>query len=125
MPFGQLLIQQSTTGFPSVRNLPFGIYFQPSELTASKAAAQKQPTREVAFRGREPLLKDALMDEQSIELTTDVIETIRSASKKLGDFAGRQFQSEVAIKYCGGNARRVEGRGAVRVLPRFSDHRIG
>ena len=36
------------------------------------------------------------MDEPSIGLAKDVIETIRSASKKLGGFARRQFQAEVA-----------------------------
>lgn len=50
------------------------------------------------------------MDEQSVELTVDVIETIRSASQKLSGFARRQFQAEVAQKYCGGNARITESR---------------
>lgn len=41
-------------------------------------------------------------------LTDDFITTIRSASKKLTGFRRRQFQAEMATKYCQGSARRAE-----------------
>lgn len=52
------------------------------------------------------------------ELTESVKETIRSAASKLTGFRRRQFQAEMAIKYCLGNPRRAEhvfgwGRDAV------------
>ena len=52
------------------------------------------------------------------ELTESVRVTIQSAARKLTGFQRRQFQAEVAIKYCGGNPRRAErvfgwGREAV------------
>ena len=52
------------------------------------------------------------------ELTESVRETIQSAARKLTGFRRRQFQAEMAIKYCGSNARRAElvfgwGREAV------------
>ena len=52
------------------------------------------------------------------ELTEAVKETIRSAGQKLTGFVGRQFQAEVALKYCQGSARQAErmfgwGRDAV------------
>jgi len=52
------------------------------------------------------------------ELTESVRETIRSAARKLTGFRRRQFQAEMAIKYCQGNPRRAEqvfgwGRDAV------------
>ena len=52
------------------------------------------------------------------ELTESVKETIRSAARKLTGFRRRQFQAEMAIKYCQGHARRAEevfgwGRDAV------------
>ncbi len=52
------------------------------------------------------------------ELTKSMKETIRSAAKKLTGFQRRQFQAEMAIKYCLGNPRRAEhvfgwGRDAV------------
>ena len=52
------------------------------------------------------------------ELTESVRETIQSAACKLTGFQRRQFQAEMAIKYCGSNARRAElvfgwGREAV------------
>lgn len=53
-----------------------------------------------------------------VELTQSVKETIRSAARKLTGFQRRQFQAEMAIKYCLGNPRRAEhvfgwGRDAV------------
>ena len=52
------------------------------------------------------------------ELTESVRETILSAARKLTGFQRRQFQAEMAIKYCGSNPRRAElvfgwGREAV------------
>jgi hypothetical protein len=52
------------------------------------------------------------------ELTESVLATIRSAAGKLRGFRRRQFQAEMALKYCGGNPRRAEqefgwGREAV------------
>jgi hypothetical protein len=52
------------------------------------------------------------------ELTEAVKATIRSAARKLTGFARRQFQAEVAAKYCESNPRRTEavfgwGREAV------------
>ena len=60
-------------------------------------------------------LKDGAMLE---ELTESVKETIKSAARKLTGFRRRQFQAEMAIKYCEGHARRAEevfgwGRDAV------------
>ena len=51
-------------------------------------------------------------------LTESVKETIQSAARKLTGFQRRQFQAEMAIKYCRGNPRRAErvfgwGRDAV------------
>ena len=42
------------------------------------------------------------------ELTESVLATIKSAARKLTGFRRRQFQAEMAIKYCDGNPRRVE-----------------
>jgi len=42
------------------------------------------------------------------ELTESVRETIRSAARKLTGFARRQFQAEIAVKYCDSNPRRAE-----------------
>jgi hypothetical protein len=52
------------------------------------------------------------------ELTDAVRETIQSAARKLTGFLRRQFQAEVAGKYCQGSARQAEqlfgwGRDAV------------
>jgi hypothetical protein len=52
------------------------------------------------------------------ELTESVVETIRLAARKLTGFARRQFQAEMAVKYCEGHPRRAEdvfgwGREAV------------
>ena len=41
-------------------------------------------------------------------LPDDLIATVRSASKKLTGFQRRQFQAELAMKYCDGSARRAE-----------------
>jgi hypothetical protein len=52
------------------------------------------------------------------ELTESVRDTIQSAARKLTGFQRRQFQAEIAIKYCRSNPRRAErifgwGRDAV------------
>jgi hypothetical protein len=52
------------------------------------------------------------------ELTKDVVETIKSAARKLTGWKRRQFQAETALKYCQGNPRKAErvfgwGRDAV------------
>ena len=60
-----------------------------------------------------------LRDETMLtELTESVRDTIRSAAQKLTGFRRRQFQAEMAIKYCRGNPRHAErvfgwGRDAV------------
>ncbi len=53
------------------------------------------------------------------ELTESVRDTIRSAARKLTGFRRREFQAEMAIKYCRGNPRCAErvfgwGRDAVK-----------
>lgn len=52
-------------------------------------------------------------------LTDDVVGTIKSAARKLTGFERRQFQAEVALRYCDGSPRKAEakfgwGREAVR-----------
>jgi transposase len=52
------------------------------------------------------------------ELTESVVETIRLAARKLTGFTRRQFQAEMAVKYCKSSPRRAEevfgwGREAV------------
>ena len=44
----------------------------------------------------------------SVLLTDDLIASLRSAAKKLTGFRRRQFQAEMAAKYCQGSARRAE-----------------
>jgi Rhodopirellula transposase DDE domain len=56
----------------------------------------------------------------SAELTEPVIETIKSAARKLTGYRRRQFQAEVAEQYCEGVPRRAEtvfgwGREAVQL----------
>lgn len=53
-----------------------------------------------------------------IELSEQVLETIKSAARKLTGRERRQFQAETALEYCGGRARQAErafgwGRDAV------------
>jgi hypothetical protein len=42
------------------------------------------------------------------ELSQSVKETIQSAARKLTGFRRREFQAEMAVKYCQGNPRRAE-----------------
>ncbi len=56
----------------------------------------------------------------SVELTEPMIETIQSAARKLTGFRRRQFQAEVAERYCDSVPRRAEtvfgwGRAAVQL----------
>lgn len=53
-----------------------------------------------------------------VELTEDVLETVKSAARKLTGWKRRQLQAEMALKYCQGSARQAErvfgwGRDAV------------
>ena len=41
-------------------------------------------------------------------LADDVVASLRLAAKKLTGFQRRQFQAEMAMKYCAGSARRAE-----------------
>ena len=68
------------------------------------------------------------MDEVAGVLTEDVVGTIRSAAEKLTGFRRRQFQAEVAERYCGGSARRAErvlGWGRVAVETGLGERRSG
>ena len=61
------------------------------------------------------LTEEAVME----PLTEATVETIRSAAKLLTGHRRRRFQAEVALRYCGGSARKAEttfgwGRDAVR-----------
>lgn len=61
-------------------------------------------------------------------LTESVVETIRLAARKLTGFARRQFQAEMAIKYCDANPRRAEevfGWGREAVNTGLSELRTG
>ncbi len=42
------------------------------------------------------------------ELTASVRETIKSGARKLTGYQRRQFQAEVALRYCQGSARQAE-----------------
>src|SRR5512137_1686825 len=73
---------------------------------------------EGTFSGWETWIS-CLRDETMLtELTESVRDVIRSAARRLTGFRRRQFQAEMAIKYCRGNPRRAErvfgwGRDAV------------
>ena len=67
-------------------------------------------------------------------LTASMVDSIRSAAKKMTGFRRRQFQAEMSVKYCDGSARHAEtvfgwGREAVKkglhelhTGERFRDH---
>jgi hypothetical protein len=62
------------------------------------------------------------------ELTASVKATIQSAARKLTGFLRRQFQAEMALKYCEGQARRAErvfGWGRVAVDTGLNELRTG
>jgi len=44
----------------------------------------------------------------SNEVTEDLVQSIRSAARRLTGFRRRAFQAEMTLKYCGGSARRAE-----------------
>lgn len=61
-------------------------------------------------------------------LTDDIIGTIRSAARKLTGFERRQFQAEMALKYCDGSARQAEavfGWGRAAVCTGLNEKRTG
>ena len=62
------------------------------------------------------------------ELTESVKATVWSAARKLTGYLRRQFQAEMAIKYCEGSARRAErvfGWGRVAVNTGLTELRTG
>lgn len=61
-------------------------------------------------------------------LTEVMIETLKSAARKLTGFERRQFLAEVAMDYCGGSARRAEtvfGWGREAVNTGLNEQRTG
>lgn len=64
----------------------------------------------------------------SLELTAAVRDTMKSAARKLTGFRRRQFQAEVACRYCQGSARRAErhfGWGRAAVETGLNERRTG
>lgn len=62
------------------------------------------------------------------ELTDDVIGTIRSAAQLLTGYKRRQFQGQMALKYCNGSARQAEttfGWGRAAVETGLNEQRTG
>jgi hypothetical protein len=62
------------------------------------------------------------------ELTEDALEDIKSAAKLLTGFKRRQFQAEMAVKYCNGSARQAEtnfGWGRAAVDTGLNERRTG
>lgn len=62
------------------------------------------------------------------ELTESVVATIRLAARKLTGFSRRQFQAEMAIKYCQASPRRAEqvfGWGREAVNTGLNEQRTG
>ena len=61
-------------------------------------------------------------------LTDDVVQTILSAAKLLTGYRRRQFQAEMAHKYCNGSARLAEttfGWGRAAVITGLAEQRTG
>lgn len=61
-------------------------------------------------------------------LTEDTIQTIQSAAELLTGYRRRQFQAEMALKYCNGSAHRAEtvfGWGRVAVATGLNERRTG
>jgi hypothetical protein len=61
-------------------------------------------------------------------LTEDVIQTIQSAARLLTGHKRRQFQAEMAVKYCNGSARQAEttfGWGRAAVDTGLNERRTG
>ena len=44
----------------------------------------------------------------SKQITDELVESIRLAARKLGGYRRREFQAEMALKYCDGSARKAE-----------------
>ncbi len=62
------------------------------------------------------------------ELSAGVVETIKSAARKLAGFFRRQFQAEVAEQHCGGSPRQAErmfGWGREAVNTGLNERRTG
>jgi hypothetical protein len=62
------------------------------------------------------------------ELIEDTIQSIQSAAKLLTGYRRRQFQAEMALKYCDGSARRAEtvfGWGRAAVETGLNERRTG
>ena len=62
------------------------------------------------------------------ELTEDIIQTIQSAAKLLTGYKRRQFQAQMALKYCNGSARQAEttfGWGRAAVGTGLNERRTG
>lgn len=62
------------------------------------------------------------------ELSEDVIESIKSAAKRLTGWKRRAFQAEMAVKYCDGSARKTEyrfGWGRQSVETGLNERRTG
>jgi hypothetical protein len=61
-------------------------------------------------------------------LSDDTVESLRSAARKLSGFRRRQFQAEMAEKYCDGSARQTErvfGWGRAAVETGLNERRTG
>jgi hypothetical protein len=69
------------------------------------------------------------MEEMAMtELTDDVIQTIQSAAKLLTGYKRRQFQAQMALRYCNGSARQAEttfGWGRAAVETGLNERRTG
>lgn len=62
------------------------------------------------------------------ELTEEVLQTIQSAAKLLTGYKRRQFQAQMALKYCNGSARQAEttfGWGRAAVETGLNERRTG
>lgn len=62
------------------------------------------------------------------ELTDDVLRTIQSAAKLLTGYKRRQFQAQMALRYCNGSARQAEttfGWGRAAVETGLNEQRTG
>jgi len=63
-----------------------------------------------------------------VRVTPDMRETIRSAAAKLTGYRRRQFQAEMAVKYCDSSPRRAEkvfGWARDSVRTGLHEHRTG
>ena len=74
----------------------------------------------MGFGKKVTLWRNASLKDEAVmsELTESVVATIQSAARKLTGFLRRQFQAEMTLKYCEGQARRAEalfGWGRVAV----------